>query len=104
MRFQAGGSAGVTQRELLVNSAGKMVLMAKLLPKLKAEGHKVLIFSQFKKMLSTLEDFLDDSGYEHERIDGDTAMEARQASESITINNYQSTLPASAQHARSSAQ
>ena len=39
----------------------------------------MLIFSQFKKMLSTLEDFLDDGGYPHERIDGDTAMEDRQA-------------------------
>lgn len=28
-----------------------MVLLNKLLPKLKAEGHKVLIFSQFKIML-----------------------------------------------------
>ena len=40
---------------------------------------QVLIFSQFKKMLSTLEDYLDGAGYPHERIDGDTGLEARQA-------------------------
>jgi len=29
-----------------------------LLPKLKAEGHRVLIFSQFTTLLDILEDFL----------------------------------------------
>ena len=29
-------------------ASGKMVLLAKLLPKLRAEGHKVLIFSQVR--------------------------------------------------------
>ncbi len=37
-----------------VLSSGKMVLLDKLLPKLRAEGHKVLIFSQFVKMLDLL--------------------------------------------------
>ena len=32
-----------------------MVLLDKLLPKLQAEGHKVLIFSQMTKMLDILE-------------------------------------------------
>ena len=36
--------------ERLVRSSGKMVLLDKLLPKLKAEGHRVLIFSQFTKV------------------------------------------------------
>ena len=36
--------------ERLVNSSGKMLLLDKLLPKLKADGHRVLIFSQFTKV------------------------------------------------------
>lgn len=36
-----------------VLSSGKMVLLDKLLPKLRQEGHKVLIFSQFVKMVSS---------------------------------------------------
>jgi hypothetical protein len=36
--------------ERLVRSSGKMALLDKLLPKLKAEGHRVLIFSQFTKV------------------------------------------------------
>jgi len=35
--------------------AGKMVLLDKLLPMLQSQGHRVLIFSQFKKMLDLLE-------------------------------------------------
>ena len=31
-----------------------MVLLDKLLPKLQAEGHRVLLFSQFKGLLSLL--------------------------------------------------
>ena len=37
-----------------VLSSGKMVLLDKLLPKLRAEGHKVFIFSQFVKMLDLI--------------------------------------------------
>ena len=40
----------------LVLSSGKMVLLDKLLPKLKREGHKCLIFSQMVKMLDLLEE------------------------------------------------
>ena len=42
----------------LVQSAGKMVLLDKLLPKLKEGGHKVLIFSQMIRCLDVLEDYL----------------------------------------------
>ena len=36
----------------LVGTSGKMVLLDKLLPKLCAEGHRVLLFSQFTKVPS----------------------------------------------------
>ena len=54
----------------LIGASGKTVLLDKLLPKLKAEGHKVLIFSQFVIMLDLLEDLLQLRGYGYERIDG----------------------------------
>jgi len=41
----------------MVHDSLQMVLLDKLLPKLQAEGHKVLIFSQMKHMLDTLEDY-----------------------------------------------
>ncbi len=42
----------------LLNVSGKLVLIHKLLPKLKAGGHKVLIFSQMIRVLDILEDYL----------------------------------------------
>lgn len=44
--------------QALVRSAGKLVLLDKLLPRLKAGGHKVLIFSQMVRCLDILEDYL----------------------------------------------
>lgn len=44
--------------QAMVRSAGKLVLIDKLLPKLKAGGHKVLIFSQMVRCLDILEDYL----------------------------------------------
>lgn len=40
MKKHAAGSAG-SELDLLLQSSGKMLLLHKLLPKLKAEGHKV---------------------------------------------------------------
>ncbi|XP_037928102.1 uncharacterized protein LOC119662531 isoform X10 [Teleopsis dalmanni] len=54
----------------LIQSAGKMVLIDKLLPKLKANGHRVLIFSQMVRCLDILEDYLVYRKYPFERIDG----------------------------------
>ncbi|KAI9184648.1 hypothetical protein H9P43_003703 [Blastocladiella emersonii ATCC 22665] len=42
----------------LVESGGKLALLARMLPKLRAGGHKVLIFCQFQTTLDILEDFL----------------------------------------------
>jgi SWI/SNF-related matrix-associated actin-dependent regulator of chromatin subfamily A member 5 len=55
------------------------VLLDKLLPKLKREGHKVLIFSQMTTMLDILEDFLTSQGYAFCRIDGNTDYADREA-------------------------
>lgn len=41
-----------------MRACGKMVLLNKLLPKLRGEGRRVLIFSQFTRMLDVLEDYL----------------------------------------------
>ncbi|XP_028649461.1 chromodomain-helicase-DNA-binding protein 8 [Erpetoichthys calabaricus] len=63
----------------MVRSAGKLVLIDKLLPKLKAGGHKVLIFSQMVRCLDILEDYLIQKRYLYERIDGRVRGNLRQA-------------------------
>lgn len=65
--------------EMLLKASGKLVLLDKLLPKLKAEGHRVLIFSQMVRMLDMLSDFLRDRRYSHERLDGTVRGDLRQA-------------------------
>ncbi|KAI5003091.1 hypothetical protein ZWY2020_027741 [Hordeum vulgare] len=71
----------------LVSASGKLQLLHKLLPKLKEKGNRVLIFSQMTKMLDILEDFLSFMGYKYARIDGQTALSARQES----IKEYSNT-------------
>lgn len=55
--------SGLTRTQLIVRCAGKLALLNKLLPKLRREGHKVLIFSQFNIMLDVLSDFCADNGF-----------------------------------------
>uniref|UniRef100_R7W9B0 CHD3-type chromatin-remodeling factor PICKLE n=1 Tax=Aegilops tauschii TaxID=37682 RepID=R7W9B0_AEGTA len=72
--------AGEDVLQSLVSASGKLQLLQKLLPKLKERGNRVLIFSQMKKMLDILEDFLSFLGYTYARIDGQTTLFERQES------------------------
>uniref|UniRef100_J3KZX1 Chromatin-remodeling complex ATPase n=1 Tax=Oryza brachyantha TaxID=4533 RepID=J3KZX1_ORYBR len=69
-----------TTGDHLIESAGKMVLLDKLLPKLKERDSRVLIFSQMTRLLDILEDYLMYRGYQYCRIDGNTGGEDRDAS------------------------
>ncbi|XP_051785343.1 chromodomain-helicase-DNA-binding protein 7 isoform X2 [Erpetoichthys calabaricus] len=65
--------------QAMIQAAGKLVLIDKLLPKLKAGGHRVLIFSQMVRCLDILEDYLIQKRYPYERIDGRVRGNLRQA-------------------------
>jgi SNF2 family DNA or RNA helicase len=54
----------------MIMSSGKMVLLDKLLPKLRQEGHKILIFSQMVKMLDFISEYCEFRNYPYERLDG----------------------------------
>lgn len=65
--------------ETLITTSGKMLLLDALLPRLFAEGHKVLIFSQFKTQLDLLESYAEElRGWRTCRIDGSVKQEDRQ--------------------------
>jgi len=64
--------------QLLVNSSGKFILLDKLLPRLKEQDHRVLIFSQFTRVLDVLEDYLGHRRFSYERIDGSVSGGKRQ--------------------------
>ncbi|EPS67289.1 hypothetical protein M569_07487, partial [Genlisea aurea] len=69
-----------TTGEHLIDSAGKMILLDKLLPKLKERDSRVLIFSQMTRLLDILEDYLTYRRYSYCRIDGNTNGEDRDSS------------------------
>lgn len=74
-----GAEAGppYTDGPHLWENCGKMMLINKLLPKLKANGSRVLIFSSMTRVLDIIEDYLRLQSYQYCRIDGSTDGESR---------------------------
>ncbi|XP_027939210.1 CHD3-type chromatin-remodeling factor PICKLE isoform X1 [Vigna unguiculata] len=62
----------------LLESSGKLQLLDKMMVKLKEQGHRVLICSQFQKMLDLLEDYCCYKNWHYERIDGKVGGAERQ--------------------------
>ncbi|XP_024544547.1 CHD3-type chromatin-remodeling factor PICKLE [Selaginella moellendorffii] len=61
-----------------IESSGKLSLLDKMMVKLKASGHRVLLYSQFQHMLDILEDYLTHKNWSYERIDGNVTGAERQ--------------------------
>ena len=64
----------------LVMASSKFQFLDKLLPKLKAQGHRVLIFSQMVRLLDILETYFRAREWLFERLDGGIRGNERQAS------------------------
>ncbi len=62
----------------LVADCGKMALLDRLLTKLFAEDHKVLIFSQMTAMLDILDSYFEEKKMATARIDGSVSWQERQ--------------------------
>jgi len=60
-----------------VVKSGKFQKLDEMLPKLKREGHRVLIFSQFVIMLDVLQEYLHIRGHRYLRLDGSTPVTLR---------------------------
>ena len=54
----------------LASNSLAVVLLDKLLPKLRQEGHKILIFSQMVKMIDLISEYCDFRNFNYERLDG----------------------------------
>ncbi|KAH7388799.1 chromodomain helicase-like protein [Pyrenochaeta sp. MPI-SDFR-AT-0127] len=68
----------------LITTSGKMMLLDRLLGKLKADGHRVLIFSQMVHMLDILTDYLKLRNYTFQRLDGTVPASERK----IAIDHF----------------
>ena len=64
--------------EALVNVSVKTKYLLRLMANLKAEGHRLLIFSMSKKMLDLLELIFSERHYKYLRVDGDTEIASRE--------------------------
>jgi chromodomain-helicase-DNA-binding protein 1 len=64
----------------IVRNSGKMVLLEKLLARLKADGHRVLIFSQMVRLLDIISDYMTLRGYIFQRLDGTVSSDLRKKS------------------------
>jgi ATP-dependent helicase STH1/SNF2 len=62
----------------LVRASGKFELLDRMLPKLKAAGHRVLMFSQMTQAMDIMEDFFCLRGMRYLRLDGSTSAEDRE--------------------------
>jgi SWI/SNF-related matrix-associated actin-dependent regulator 1 of chromatin subfamily A len=59
-------------------SAGKIQALMRLLPELKKNGHRVLLFSQFTQILDILEVVLGTMGLRYLKLTGQTPVTERQ--------------------------
>ena len=71
------GSICFPTADELLASCGKLKLLDRLLTRLRAKGHRVLIFSQLTRMLDLLDTSLDERGFNRCRIDGGVHWEER---------------------------
>eukprot|EP00126_Sphaerothecum_destruens_P002317 Sdes_comp15753_c0_seq1m4801 len=67
----------LSNAEKLIFDAEKMKILDSLLPKLKSEGHRVLIYSQMTKMIDILEDYMIMRKYKFMRLDGSSKISER---------------------------
>ncbi|SJL05568.1 uncharacterized protein ARMOST_08931 [Armillaria ostoyae] len=76
--IEPAGLSPQETHEKLIDASAKLRLLKSLLPKLKARGHRVLLFSQFVIGLNIIEDFLVGEGIKYLRLDGNTKGTERQ--------------------------
>jgi SNF2 family DNA or RNA helicase len=64
--------------EHIIEVSMKFKVLDHLIPKLLAQGCKILIFSQMTRLLNILDDFLRIRGFRYCRIDGQTSANDRE--------------------------
>ncbi|XP_044257261.1 lymphocyte-specific helicase-like [Tribolium madens] len=70
----------------MVKLSGKLLVLDAMLPKLKAGGHKILLFSTLTMMLDLVEELLIMRNYTYRRLDGSLDLDSR----NDNINDFKS--------------
>ena len=59
----------------LYRASGKFELLDRILPKLRATNHKVLLFCQMTSLMTIMEDYFAYRGFKYLRLDGEYGWE-----------------------------
>ncbi|KAL9180108.1 hypothetical protein ACHAXT_008078 [Thalassiosira profunda] len=62
----------------LIEKSGKLQVLSKILPLWKKQGHKVIIFTQWRKTLQIIQQFVVQQEWKFARLDGNTNIASRQ--------------------------
>ncbi|XP_027529432.1 transcription activator BRG1-like, partial [Neopelma chrysocephalum] len=65
-----GFTGGIVQGLDLYRASGKFELLDRILPKLRATNHKVLLFCQMTSLMTIMEDYFAYRGFKYLRLDG----------------------------------
>ena len=68
----------IANDETLIERSGKLEVLSKVLPLWYKQGHRVLIFCQWKKMLNIIQQFTTLKRWKFARLDGNTNIASRQ--------------------------
>ncbi|KAA0713500.1 Transcription activator BRG1 [Triplophysa tibetana] len=72
-----GFPGGIVQGLDLYRASGKFEVLDRILPKLRASNHKVLLFCQMTSLMTIMEDYFAYRGFKYLRLDGTTKAEDR---------------------------
>ncbi|CAG5897411.1 unnamed protein product [Menidia menidia] len=72
-----GYSGGIVTGPDLYRASGKFELLDRILPKLRATNHKVLLFCQMTSLMTIMEDYFAYRNFKYLRLDGTTKAEDR---------------------------
>ncbi|XP_038154216.1 probable global transcription activator SNF2L2 isoform X2 [Cyprinodon tularosa] len=70
---------GIISGHDLYRASGKFELLDRILPKLQATGHRVLLFCQMTSLMTIMEDYFGYRNFQYLRLDGTTKSEDRAA-------------------------
>ncbi|XP_061423760.1 transcription activator BRG1-like isoform X1 [Lethenteron reissneri] len=72
-----GFSGGIIQGAELYRASGKFEVLDRILPKLRATNHRVLLFCQMTALMTIMEDYFAFRSFRYLRLDGTTKAEER---------------------------
>ena len=72
-----GYTGGIINGPDIYRASGKFELLDRILPKLKATGHKVLMFCQMTALMTVMEDYFIFRNFKYLRLDGGTKADER---------------------------